>query len=169
MDTLSERLKEAMGAMQPPELASRIGVTKQTIYNLLDGVTKADKVRAVTLFAICEVLSIQPEWLLYGRSPLHTGSQQARPDPVILARAVTVLKHLSRMQAGEATFLYDAPSILAIYEQVSREPPDIELDREAVLGRMAAVLRGVSNDEGMGRSDALGAGGNAVGANGRHP
>jgi transcriptional regulator with XRE-family HTH domain len=90
-------------------------------------------------------------------------SQSARPDPEILARAVTVLRNLASLQAGAATFLYDAPSILAIYDEVSRTPPDVDFDREAILGRMAAVLRGVG-DEGMGRGGAVGSRGEAVGS-----
>jgi transcriptional regulator with XRE-family HTH domain len=79
MDTLASRLADAMGRMQAPELAAKVGVTKQTIYNLLDGVTKADKVRAVTLFDLAEALGTTPQWLLFGRDAVHISSHATGP------------------------------------------------------------------------------------------
>ena len=135
------------------QLAKRVGVTQQTMHKLEAGKAK----RSSALADICLETGVSLRWLVRGEGSM-IASQSARPDPITMAHALTVLQSLAHLQAGEATFLYDAPSLLAIYDQLSREPPDIDLDREAVLGRMAAVLRGVDDGKGVGRSDVVGAG-----------
>lgn len=137
-------------------LAERVKIKQQTLQKLESG--KSEK--SAALAEICLETGVSLNWLVRGEGEMLS-SQTARPDPVILARAVTVLRNLASLQAGAATFLYDAPSILSIYDAVSRLPPDVDLDREAILGRMAAVLRGVSDGKGMGRGGAVGAGGDA--------
>jgi hypothetical protein len=138
---------------RPVDLANALNESSQTVKNWeYRGVSRDGALDAQRR------LGISATYLLDGIEPALIGeSQPARPDPDILAKTVTVLKNLARMQTGVATFLYDAPSILKVYDEVSRSPPDIDLDREAVLGRMAAVLRGMGDGEGMGRGDALGA------------
>lgn len=135
------------------DVANALNESSQTVKNWeARGVSKDGALKAQRR------LGVSATYLLDGLEPALVGaSQPARPDPDILARTVTVLKNLARMQAGEANFLYNAPSILKVYDVLSRSPPDIDLDREAVLGRMAAVLRGEDDGEGMGRGDALGA------------
>lgn len=66
--TMGERLQEALEkrGREPPSLISALGVSKGTVYNILEDTTKPDKVRAQTALAICQELGISLRWLLYG-------------------------------------------------------------------------------------------------------
>jgi transcriptional regulator with XRE-family HTH domain len=152
---LGERVAAARAhaGLTQAALAKRVRITQQTLHKLESG--KSEK--SAALAEICLETGVSLNWLVRGEGEMLS-SQTARPDPAILARAVTVLQHLARLQAGEATFLYDAPALLAIYDEVSRTPSDVELDREAVLRRMAAVLREAGDERRMGRGEVVGAG-----------
>lgn len=154
MMTLGQRVAAARehAQLKQAQLAKRVGVTQQTIQKLEAG--KAQ--RSAALADICLETGVSLRWLARGEGEMLE-SQPSRPDPVILANTVKVLKYLAEMQTGAAPFLYDAPAILAIYDEVSREPAQVEFDREAVSRRMAARLRGSGNDA-MGRSEVVGAG-----------
>lgn len=76
-------------------------------------------------------------------------SQDARPDRETLAAAIDVLKYLAQMQIGASAFLTDADAILAVYDEVAREPVQC-LDLEAASKRMAAWLRSREGDKGTG-------------------
>jgi transcriptional regulator with XRE-family HTH domain len=97
MGDFSTRLRDAMGDLQAPTLADRAGVTKQTIYNILDGVTKAEKVRAVTLFDLAKALDVTPQWLLHGKGDRRpVVSQPARIDGTKLAESIAALRQVAK-------------------------------------------------------------------------
>jgi transcriptional regulator with XRE-family HTH domain len=102
MGDFSSRLRDAMGALQAPALAERAGVTKQTVYNILDGVTKADKVRAVTLFDLAKALETTPQWLLYGKGDrVPAVSQPARLDGTKLAESIAALRQVAKRRGWD--------------------------------------------------------------------
>lgn len=65
---MGSRLAEAISARKkaPPDLIAGLGVSKGTVYNILNDTTKPEKVWADTLFRICGFLRINPVWLLHG-------------------------------------------------------------------------------------------------------
>lgn len=65
---MGSRLAEALALRKktPPDLISGLGVSKGTIYNILNDTTQPEKVWADTLYRICESLRINLPWLLYG-------------------------------------------------------------------------------------------------------
>ena len=134
------------------QLAKRVHVTQQTIQKLESGAAK----RSSALADICLETGVSLRWLARGEGQMME-SHSARPDPTILANAVTVLKYLAEMQAGAASFLYDAPAILAVYDEVARDPSQA-LDLAGASRRMAAVLRGRGNDGDVERGKFMGAG-----------
>lgn len=71
--TMGTRLKEALDARQrmPPDLINALGVAKGTVYNILNDVTKPEKVWADTLYKLCTYLRISPDWLLYGKGGME--------------------------------------------------------------------------------------------------
>lgn len=66
--TMGSRLAEALNARGKgaPDLISGLGVSKGTIYNILNDTTRPEKVWAETLFRISSYLRINPLWLLHG-------------------------------------------------------------------------------------------------------
>lgn len=151
--TLGERVAAARKhkGLTQDRLAKLCGVTQQTIQKLEDGRAR----RSSALADICIETGVSLRWLARGEGQMLE-SQPARPDPVILSRAIRVLSFLAQMQAGAAAFLTDADAISAAYEEVSRTPSD-EFDVEGASRRMAAWLRG-RGDDGMERGAVVGAG-----------
>lgn len=81
MERLGSRLRAALTArgMTPPDLIARTSLSKATIYFLLDGTTKAEKVRATTIDAICKALNVRREWLLSGSGTMTDAERHAQP------------------------------------------------------------------------------------------
>jgi phage repressor protein C with HTH and peptisase S24 domain len=84
MDTFAERIEALIAAsgMPMPEIARRMGVTKQSLYNLTQGVTKPETVRASTLLALADVLQVSPSAIFYGE---HAG-QSTKAEPAMMVR-----------------------------------------------------------------------------------
>jgi phage repressor protein C with HTH and peptisase S24 domain len=72
MGTMKERLRHALKArgLTPVELIAKTGLSKGTVYFLLDGTTGQEKVRAETIARICKALRISKDWLLHGRGDM---------------------------------------------------------------------------------------------------
>jgi phage repressor protein C with HTH and peptisase S24 domain len=70
--TMGKRLKLALESrnLRPAELISRTGLSKATIYFLLDDTTSPDKVRDSTIKKLCRVLRVSSEWLTHGRGDM---------------------------------------------------------------------------------------------------
>lgn len=81
MDTMADRLKRAMvlRGMSAARLMKATGLSKAAVYFLLDGTTKAETVRATTVNALCSVLRVSRDWLLYGKGPIE-GEATASPE-----------------------------------------------------------------------------------------
>ena len=125
MDTLADRLDQAMKAknLSAPALGDALGATKQTVYNVLNGTTKPDKIRAETLFDLSRALGVAPEWLLYGRDSARPASQLLRPDPDILHAALTLLVYDEDPMVGAGAYRprEQAVRLADLYEWVARE------------------------------------------------
>jgi len=75
METMAERVKRALALreMTPADLIARKVLSKAGIYFILDGTTKAEKIRASTVAKLSAALQVSPEWLQYGRGPMEGG------------------------------------------------------------------------------------------------
>ncbi len=73
METMAERVKKAMAlrGMTAPDLIARKVLSKAGIYFILDGTTKAEKIRASTVAKLSAALQVNPDWLQYGRGPME--------------------------------------------------------------------------------------------------
>ena len=163
MANWAQRIESRLEELKPlgkdrPGLARACAVKPASISGwFARGAKQTLMIRGDNLVAAAKYLNTSPEWIMSGVGSADV-SQTARPDERILSLAVKALRNLALLQAGEATFLYDAPTLLALYDALSREPPDVDVDREAVLRRMAAVVREVGHGRGMGRGDVVGTG-----------
>jgi len=72
MPSLKDRLAQAMKLRKTSvhALTEATGISRGSIYFILDGTTKAENIRAVTLDKIARALSVNREWLLYGHGRL---------------------------------------------------------------------------------------------------
>lgn len=72
MDTMGKRLGAALALRhkEPPWLIATLGLSKGAIYNILNDVTKPDKIRAKTVTMICDALDVREEWFKTGDPPM---------------------------------------------------------------------------------------------------
>jgi DNA-binding Xre family transcriptional regulator len=79
--SMSDRLADLLEVrrVKAVDLARSIGVTRQTVYWLLDGTTTVEKVRAKTLHDIARQLGTSIEYILTGHGPRDI----ARPDAAL--------------------------------------------------------------------------------------
>jgi phage repressor protein C with HTH and peptisase S24 domain len=76
---MGKRLQAALDAREQkaPWLIARLSVSKGTVYNILNDLTRPEKVRATTVDGICAALHIRREWLLTGELPMdETGPRR---------------------------------------------------------------------------------------------
>lgn len=73
---MAERVKQAMvlRGMTAADLIARKVLSKAGIYFILDGTTKAEKIRASTVAKLSAALQVNPDWLQYGRGPMEGGA-----------------------------------------------------------------------------------------------
>lgn len=81
MDTFSHRLKKALAARDKgaPWLIKTTGLSKQTIYNILNGTTRPEKMQSNTTTLICKALRINRDWFLSGHGQME-GAPDQTPD-----------------------------------------------------------------------------------------
>lgn len=74
MDTMAERVKRALElrGMTPTDLITKKVLSKAGVYFILDGTTKADKIRATTIDKLSRVLGVNGEWIQYGKGPMES-------------------------------------------------------------------------------------------------
>ena len=116
---LSDRLRRAMEirGLAVSDLLSRVGVSKSSLYFLLDGTTRADKVRYVTVADISKALKISPEWLVYGSGSMDAVSQSVQLDADTIEDAQQALSAVARIQGlsqTKAQAFISIPSNLAV-------------------------------------------------------
>jgi len=72
MNSMGERLQAALTfrGRDAPWLIAKIGMSKGTVYNILDNTTKPEKVRGSTIAKICDALAISAEWLQFNRGEM---------------------------------------------------------------------------------------------------
>lgn len=124
MDTLANMIERAMAerGMDAPAVAKASGLTKQSVYNVLNGTTQWDKIRAVTLFALAKALGNSDAFTLY-----TTGFTQK-------------LLGASHSMGIDADILVEAEKLVAIEESVkgAKYPPERRMRRIAVVyGKVA--------------------------------
>lgn len=92
MDSLGTRLQSALDARKrtPKWLWQEIGVTKQTVYSVLNDVTKPDKIRASTVDAICGALEINRRWFLTGKGSMDDAEAGDWPDILAYRQAAAL-------------------------------------------------------------------------------
>lgn len=116
---LSDRLRRAMEirGLAVSDLLSRVGVSKSSLYFLLDGTTRADKVRYVTVADISKAPKISPEWLVYGSGSMDAVSQSVQLDADTIEDAQQALSAVARIQGlsqTKAQAFIGSPSNLAV-------------------------------------------------------
>lgn len=93
MGNLAERLKKAMllRRLEVADLVEKTGLSKAAIHFVLGGTTRAETIRAFTVDKLAEALSVNREWLLYGRGTPDTilgrSSQSVGLDEATLLNA----------------------------------------------------------------------------------
>lgn len=82
MGTMGQRLQEAMDrrGRKPPEVILGTGLSKGTVYNILNDTTKPEKVWADTATKICRFLGVSRDWLLFERGPMDAAHPIEDPD-----------------------------------------------------------------------------------------
>lgn len=72
--SMGSRLQEALDrrGLTPPDVISGAKLSKGAVYNILNDLTKPEKVRADTVTKICRVLSANRDWLVWGRGTMDT-------------------------------------------------------------------------------------------------
>lgn len=82
MSTMAERVKQAMAlrGMTAPDLIARKVLSKAGIYFILDGTTKAEKIRASTVAKLSSALQVNPEWLQYSRGPMEGSNEPSEGE-----------------------------------------------------------------------------------------
>lgn len=124
MDTLAKMIERAMAerGMDAPAVAKASGLTKQSVYNVLNGTTKWDKIRAVTLFALARALGASDAIALY------TANAKELPGT-------------SHSLGIDADILVEAEKWVAIEESVkgAQYPPEQRMRRIAVVYERAAA------------------------------
>ncbi len=70
---MAERVKQALElrGMTPTDLIARKVLSKAGIYFILDGTTKAEKIRATTVEKLSRALNVSGEWIQHGRGPME--------------------------------------------------------------------------------------------------
>jgi DNA-binding Xre family transcriptional regulator len=139
MDTMAERLAEALRlrGMKPRDLIDATKLSRGTVYFILDGTTKAAKVRAETVEAICRVLRIRREWLLYGRGAMDAGvvslpGSSSPPDSLHVVRTAQLL--MARVLAESIP-----TAGRALVADLDRAPPQLRESEHFAL--LIATLR----------------------------
>lgn len=82
MDTMAERVKRALElrGMTPSDLIAKKVLSKAGVYFILDGTTKADKIRATTVDKLSRALGVSGEWIQYGKGPMEVQSTHVASD-----------------------------------------------------------------------------------------
>lgn len=80
--TMGQRLREALKVrnLRPADLIVRTGLSKATIYFLLDDTTSSEKVRDSTIKKVCRVLRVSSDWLTQGRGSMDDASAPQRDE-----------------------------------------------------------------------------------------
>ena len=62
------------------DLIAKKVLSKAGVYFILDGTTKADKIRATTVDKLSRALGVSGEWIQYGKGPMETQSTHVASD-----------------------------------------------------------------------------------------
>lgn len=81
--SIGQRLKEARKScnMSQVTLAEKIGTSRGVITNIELG--KITKIQPVIVNALCSVLEINKEWLIYGSGPMKASAEKSRRTQVL--------------------------------------------------------------------------------------
>jgi transcriptional regulator with XRE-family HTH domain len=149
MDTLAKIIERAMAdrGMDAPAVAKASGLTKQSVYNVLNGSTKWDKIRAVTLFALARALGTNDAFSLYA----GPASQRAALSQSV-GIDVDTLVEAEKLVAIEETIVRVAyePAhrmrrIAALYERVRADGGQLSRQHTDDFIRAATQAGGVHN------------------------
>lgn len=142
MDTMAERLAYALAqrGMTPPDLIRVTKLSKGTVYFILDGTTKPEKIWASTVKKICRALRIRDKWLLEGRGSMNadSGKSQGKDTPVVSVDDLHELR-IGLSLTAKALAASIRPAGRAVLDELeeSGEP----LVEGSFLGELAQALR----------------------------
>lgn len=102
MNSIGERLTFALELrqMKPIDLSKKVGVTKSAISQICSGKTK--NISAETAMKICQVLKINPFWLILGAGRPEIGENaEMSPEAKIVAELVDQMSESKQQLAHE--------------------------------------------------------------------
>lgn len=100
--TFGARCKElriAMGIPSQAEVSRLTGIGQVSVSNIEIELTKAEKVRAATLFALADLFKVRARWLLYGTGARDYGYSAATPEESRLLSAFRDVPRSMRLTA----------------------------------------------------------------------
>jgi transcriptional regulator with XRE-family HTH domain len=125
MDTLANMIERAMAerGMDAPAVAKASGLTKQSVYNVLNGTTQWDKIRAVTLFALARALGTREALTLYTGSPeeLLGSSHSLGIDADTLVEAEKLVAIEERIKGADYPPEQRMRRVAQVYEKVAAD------------------------------------------------
>lgn len=119
MGTMAERLAHALKVrgMDAPDLIASTGLSKGTIYNILNGDTKAEKVRDSTTAKICRPLGIRSDWLTRGDGPMDAGAAEVRvAEPATAPGYVRIPRLAVEASAGGGAIVEHESEVVEMLE-----------------------------------------------------
>lgn len=105
--SMGNRLQQALDARgrTAASLIKALGFSKGAIYNILNDLTKPDKVRATTVDAICAELSIREDWLLWDKGSMDATISESKAKPTGYLRPITLWDDPSELPDDQFVFL----------------------------------------------------------------
>lgn len=142
MDTMGQRLRFALTEreMKPKDLIKATRLSRATIYFVLGGPTKPEKITANTVEKICRALRIRREWLLKGEPPMDSDIGKAQPKSTPAATVPDVHElHVAVSLTAKALAASIRPAGQALLDSLeeSGEP----LTEGSFLGELAKAIR----------------------------
>lgn len=77
--------RERLG-LKPAELARKARISQPSLWAIENGVTKAETIKATTLFQLADIFVCNPYWLLYEKGPREATTGPLSPEAVAVAK-----------------------------------------------------------------------------------
>lgn len=138
MDTMGQRLRAALEKreMQPKDLIKTTRLSRATIYFVLGGPTKPEKITANTVEKICRALRIRREWLLKGEPPMNSDSDKTlqRDTQAVTAADLAELQAVTGLiaQALAASIQPVGKSLLAALKDLPKSLQDRDFVQDVI-------------------------------------
>lgn len=148
MNSMNERIAHAMAlrGLNPPQLGELAELSKSGVHYILDGTTRPETIRAMTIDRIALALKVRRDWLLYGTGPMEwvadsAASYPKRLDPSTIEHATVMTQTM--LGAGTRFDPFgDVPLFISAYEFVADPSPGNRVSFDAALTNRVAVPTG---------------------------